>query len=145
MGFSENDVDKVKTTAILHDIGKIMVSQEILNKPGRLTMDEYEIIKQHPETGYQILKSVDEYASLALDVLYHHERIDGKGYPEGLKGEEIPLVARIIAVADAYEAMTATRPYHVPKTKVEAIEELLKCSGSQFDAEIVRVFVEKVL
>ncbi len=145
MGFSENDVDKVKTAAILHDIGKIMVSQEILNKPGRLTMDEYEIIKQHPETGYQILKSVDEYASLALDVLYHHERIDGKGYPEGLKGEEIPLAARIIAVADAYEAMTANRPYHVPKSKVEAIEELLRCSGSQFDAEIVRVFVEKVL
>lgn len=145
MGFSEDNVDKVKTAAILHDIGKIMVSQEILNKPGRLTLDEYEIIKKHPETGYQILKSVDEYASLALDVLYHHERIDGKGYPEGLKGEEIPLVARIIAVADAYEAMTAKRPYQVPKTKDDAIKELLRCSGSQFDAEIVRVFVDRVL
>ena len=145
MGFSENEVDKVKTAAVLHDIGKIMISTEILNKPGRLTQDEYEIIKKHPETGYQILKSVDEYAPFALDVLYHHERIDGKGYPEGLKGDEIPLVARIIAVADTYEAMTAKRPYQIPKTKDEAIQELIRCSGSQLDPEIVRVFVEHVL
>jgi diguanylate cyclase (GGDEF)-like protein/putative nucleotidyltransferase with HDIG domain len=145
MGFSENEVDKVKTAAVLHDIGKITISTEILNKPGRLTQDEYEIIKKHPETGYQILKSVDEYAPFALDVLYHHERIDGKGYPEGLKGDEIPLVARIIAVADTYEAMTAKRPYQIPKTKDEAIRELIRCSGSQFDTEIVRVFVEHVL
>ena len=145
MEFSENEVDKIKTAAVLHDIGKIMISTEILNKPGRLSQDEYEIIKKHPETGYQILKSVDEYAPFALDVLHHHERIDGKGYPEGLKGEEIPLVARIIAVADAYEAMTANRPYHIQKTKDEAIQELIRCSGSQFDPEIVRVFVEHVL
>ncbi len=145
IGFSENEVNKVKTAAVLHDIGKITISTEILNKPGRLTQDEYEIIKKHPETGYQILKSVDEYAPFALDILYHHERIDGNGYPEGLKGEEIPLVARIIAVADTYEAMMAKRPYQIPKTKDEAIQELIRCSGSQFDPEIVRVFVEHVL
>ena len=145
MGFSENEVEKVNTAAVLHDVGKIMVPPDILNKPGRLTPKEFVIIRKHPETGYQILKSVDEYASLALDVLYHHERMDGKGYPEGLKGEEIPLVSRIINVADAYEAMTAKRSYQTPKTKEEAVKELLRCSGSQFDPDIVKVFVEKIL
>ena len=145
MSFTKSEIEKINTAAGLHDIGKITISPEILNKPGRLTRDEYEIIKKHPETGYQILKSVDEYASLAIDVLYHHERIDGKGYPEGLKGEEIPLVARIIAVADAYEAMTAKRPYHIPKTKEEAMDELVRCSGTQFDPEIVSVFLNKVM
>ncbi len=145
MRFSQSEVEKINTAAVLHDIGKIMVPPEILNKPGRLTGEEFDIIKKHPETGYQILKSVDEYASLALDVLYHHERLDGKGYPEGLKWETIPLVSRIIAVADAYEAMTANRPYQESKSKEEAIKELVRCSGSQFDPEVVKVFVEKVL
>ncbi len=145
MRFSENEIENIKTAAVLHDIGKIMVPPEILNKPGRLTQNEFETIKKHPETGYQILKSVDEYAILALNVLYHHERIDGKGYPEGLVGEEIPLVSRIISVADAYEAMTATRPYQTPRSKEDAIAELIRCSGTQFDSEIVKVFVEKVL
>jgi len=145
MGFSEVEIERIKTAAVLHDIGKIMVPPELLNKPGRLTQDEFDIIKKHPETGYQILKSVDEYASFASDVLYHHERMDGKGYPEGLTGEEIPLGARIISVADAYEAMTASRPYQEARSKESAIEELLKCSGTQFDPEIVKVFVERVL
>jgi diguanylate cyclase (GGDEF)-like protein/PAS domain S-box-containing protein len=145
MGFSEVEIERIKTAAVLHDIGKIMVPPELLNKPGRLTQDEFDIIKKHPETGYQILKSVDEYAPFASDVLYHHERIDGKGYPEGLTGEEIPLVARIISVADAYEAMTATRPYQTARSKESAVEELLRCSGTQFDSEIVKVFVERVL
>jgi HD-GYP domain-containing protein (c-di-GMP phosphodiesterase class II) len=103
------------------------------------------MIKKHPETGYQILKSVDEYASLANYVLYHHERIDGTGYPEGLKGEDIPLVSRIIAVADAYEAMTSKRSYQAPRTREEAAKELLRCSGTQFDSEIVGIFVRRVL
>lgn len=145
MGFSEVEIERIKTAAVLRDIGKIMVPPELLNKPGRLTQDEFDIIKKHPETGYQILKSVDEYAPFASDVLYHHERIDGKGYPEGLTGEEIPLVARIISVADAYEAMTATRPYQTARSKESAVEELLRCSGTQFDSEIVKVFVERVL
>ncbi|MCR3955723.1 MAG: diguanylate cyclase [Gudongella sp.] len=145
MGFSEAETEKIKTAAILHDIGKIMVPPEILNKPGRLTEEEYETIKKHPETGYQILKSVDEYSTFAADVLYHHERMDGKGYPEGLRGEGIPLVSRIISVADAYEAMTASRPYQTPRSKESAVEELLRCSGTQFDPEIVDVFVKRVL
>ena len=145
MGFSDAEVENIKTAAVLHDIGKIMVPPEILNKPGRLTTEEYEIIKKHPETGYQILKSVDEYASLANYVLYHHERLDGSGYPEGLRGEDIPLISRIIAVADAYEAMTAKRPYQTPRTREEAVKELLRCSGTQFDAEIVDIFIGRVL
>ncbi|MDY0256825.1 HD domain-containing phosphohydrolase [Gudongella oleilytica] len=145
MDFPDAEIEKIKTSAILHDIGKITVPPEILNKPGRLTPEEYEMIKKHPETGYQILKSVDEYASLANYVLYHHERIDGTGYPEGLKGEDIPLVSRIIAVADAYEAMTSKRSYQAPRTREEAAKELLRCSGTQFDSEIVGIFVRRVL
>ncbi len=145
MGLSEKDVQEIKTAGVLHDIGKIMISPELLNKPGRLTEEEFEIIKRHPETSYQILKSADEYASVAEAVLYHHERVDGKGYPEGLAGEQIPLYARIISVADAFEAMTAKRSYHKPKTKEEAVVELQRCAGTQFDAGIVAVFVERVL
>ncbi|WP_422486956.1 HD domain-containing phosphohydrolase [Gudongella sp. DL1XJH-153] len=145
MGFSENEVEQIKTAAILHDIGKIMVPPEILNKPGRLTEIEFETIRKHPETGYQILKSVDEYSNLARQVLYHHERIDGNGYPEGLAGNEIPLESRIICVADAYEAMTASRPYQSSRTKEDAVAELIRCSGTQFDSEIVKIFVERVL
>jgi diguanylate cyclase (GGDEF)-like protein/PAS domain S-box-containing protein/putative nucleotidyltransferase with HDIG domain len=145
MGFSDADIENIKTAAVLHDIGKIMVPPELLNKPGRLTQEEFDIIRKHPETGYQILKSVDEYASLASYVLHHHERIDGKGYPEGLKGDDIPVVSRIIAVADAYEAMTAERSYQNKRTKEDAIEELIRWSGKQFDLEIVKIFVEKVL
>jgi diguanylate cyclase len=145
MGLREKEIDDIKTAGILHDIGKFLVPAELLNKPGRLTAEESEAIKQHPKTGYQMLKSVDEYAALAEFILYHHERWDGKGYPEGLRGEDIPLESRIIAVADAYEAMTAKRLYQRTKNKEEAIAELKKCAGTQFDPAIVEVFVEKVL
>ncbi len=145
MDFQEKEIEMIKTAGILHDIGKIMVPPEILNKPSKLTNDEFELIKGHPETSYQILKSVDEYAVFAVDVLYHHERIDGKGYPEGLKGDEIPINARIIAVADAYEAMTAERPYQPSMTKEEAIVELKRNAGTQFDFKVVDIFVNKVL
>ncbi|MGI6711377.1 MAG: PAS domain S-box protein [Bacillota bacterium] len=145
MGLSKKEINDIKTAGILHDIGKIMVPAELLSKPAKLLKKEFELIKKHPETGYHILKSVDEYAALAEYVLYHHERWDGKGYPEGLKGEEIPLISRIISVADAYEAMTAKRPYKKNKSKEEAIAELKKCAGTQFDSEIVHLFVEKVL
>lgn len=145
MGFRENEVERVRTAARLHDIGKISVPKEILLKPEKLTFEEYEIIRKHAETSYQILKSVEEYAGIAEDVLYHHERLDGKGYPEGLGGHEIPLNSKIIAVADAYEAMTGDRLYQKKKTKEEAIMELRRCSGSQFDPVIVETFIRKVL
>jgi diguanylate cyclase (GGDEF)-like protein/PAS domain S-box-containing protein len=145
MGLSEQAVNDIKSAGVLHDIGKIIIPPEILNKPGRLTDEEYAIVKRHSETGYQILKSSDEYAKLAEYVLYHHERWDGSGYPQGLKGEEIPLQSRIISVADAYEAMTAIRPYQITQTKEAATAELLRCAGTQFDPRIVDVFVRQVL
>jgi len=145
MNLSEKEIYDLKTASLLHDIGMITVLPELLNKQSKLTVEEFEVIKRHVDAGYQILKSVEEYAALAETVLYHHEHWDGNGYPGGLKGEEIPLVARIISVADSYEAMTANRPYQKSKTKEEAIEELEKCAGTQFDSNIVKVFVENVL
>jgi diguanylate cyclase len=144
MNLSEKEITEIKIAGSLHDIGKIMVPPELLNKPGKLTNDEYEIIKKHPETGYQILKAVDEYACLSEFILYHHERWDGHGYPAGLKQEEIPLQARMIAVADAYEAMTAKRPYQKIRTTEEAKAELKRCSGTQFDPKIVEIFLKLV-
>jgi diguanylate cyclase (GGDEF)-like protein/PAS domain S-box-containing protein len=145
MGFSEKEVKDIKMAGDLHDIGKIMVPPQLLNKSEKLTKEEFDIIKRHPEIGYQIIKSVDEYVHLSDYVLHHHERWDGTGYPEGISGKNIPLYSRIIAVADAFEAMTAIRPYQKTKTKEEAIKELLNCSGTQFDAEIVGIFIENVL
>jgi len=144
MNLDYGTVKEIETAGLLHDIGKIAVDDDILNKEGRLTDDEYNRIKKHPESSYQILKSINAYAGLAEDVLSHHERWDGKGYPRHLKGEEISLIARIICIADAYEAMTADRAYRSAMAKEHAISELKKYAGTQFDAEIVRIFEEKV-
>ena len=145
MNMSEGDIQDIKTAGILHDIGKIMIPPELFYKQGKLTDQEMQVIRRHPETGYQILKAVDEYAKLAPAVLSHHEHWDGNGYPQGLRGEAIPLFARIISLADAYEAMISQRPYRRKKTKKEALDELERCAGTQFDPEIVRIFVDKVL
>jgi putative nucleotidyltransferase with HDIG domain len=145
MEFDEETNKEIEYAGLMHDIGKIAINSSILNKPGNLTGSEYQEIKRHAESGYQILRSVDSYTSLAEIALSHHERWDGNGYPRGLKGEEIPLIARIISAADSYEAMTATRPYKSSMSKEEAIEELLKNSGTQFDPKIVNVLVDKVL
>jgi HD-GYP domain-containing protein (c-di-GMP phosphodiesterase class II) len=122
-----------------------MIPAELLNKKKKLSDKEKQIINRHPETGYQILKGVDEYSHLAEIVLYHHERWDGNGYPSGLKDTAIPIQSRIITVADAFEAMTAKRSYQKSKSKEEAIAELKRCAGVQFDTQIVNVFIEKVL
>ncbi len=145
MNLSKKETQDLITAGELHDIGKIMVPPSLLNKPDKLTSDEFEVIKRHPGIGYQIIKSVDEYVHLADLVLHHHERWDGSGYPEGLSGKSIPLFSRIIAVADAFEAMTAVRPYQETKTNEEAIKELRRCSGTQFDPKIVEIFINKVL
>ena len=145
LNLSDKDLRELETAGTLHDIGKVMVPYEILNKPGKLTAEEYEIVKRHTESGYQILHSVDELSYLAEAVLSHHERWDGKGYPQGLKGEKITLYARIIAVADSYEAMTAKRVYRDSISNEEAIEELKLNAGKQFDPQIVKAFVNVVL
>ncbi len=141
MKLSYEEINDIKTAALLHDIGKIAVPSEVLRKQARLNFDEYEAMKKHSEIGYQILKSVDEYHRFATIVLHHHERWDGNGYPYGLKGTEIPLASRIICVADAFEAMTANRCYQARREYTVAIEELIKCSWTQFDGDIVNIFV----
>lgn len=120
----------LKTEAILHDIGKVVIPSNIIMKPAKISEDEYDLVKKHSEKGYQILKSTDEYAVYAEPVLQHHERWDGKGYPEGLKKEDIHLHSRIINIADAYEAMTSGRPYKEAVSKEKAISELKKTEGS---------------
>ncbi|VDN46052.1 conserved exported protein of unknown function [Petrocella atlantisensis] len=145
MNFDYDSIKEIETAGLMHDIGKISIEDHLLNKPERLTDNEYMEIKKHPESSYQILKSVDAYSSLAEQVLSHHERWDGKGYPMGLKGEAIPIVSRIIAVADAYEAMTSDRAYRLAIGHEASIEELKKYAGTQFDADIVRIFIEDVV
>lgn len=137
-------IKELETAGLLHDIGKISINENILNKEGKLTGYEYNLIKKHPESSYQILKSIDNYAGLAEDVLSHHERWDGKGYPRGLSGSEISMIARVISIADAYEAMTADRSYRKAMSKREAMDELNIHSGTQFDPAIIKIFEDKV-
>lgn len=132
---------EIEIAGLMHDIGKIAISESVLNKEGPLTESEYVEVKKHPESGYQILKSVDAYSSLAEYALSHHEWYDGTGYPKGLKGIEIPLISRIISVADAYEAMISDRAYRRAMSHEDAIEELNRCAGTQFDPEIVEAIV----
>jgi len=141
---SEKEISEIKTVGVLHDIGKIAIPPDILNKPDQLTHEEWEMIKSHAATGYNILKNVDEFAAYAEAVLHHHERWDGKGYPAGLKGADIPLYSRIVAIVDAFEAMTSQRPYQKTKTRDEAAAELARCAGSQFDPHLVQVFINQM-
>ena len=132
----------IEYAALMHDIGKIGIDEQILRKAGKLTAQETDIIKKHPTIGNRIISPVTFLAPVAPMVLYHHEWYDGNGYPEGLAGEEIPLGSRIVAVIDAYDAMTSDRPYRKAMSKERAISELQKGSGSQFDPQAVEVFVK---
>lgn len=142
---SENEIEELRTAGLLHDIGKIAIEENILNKQDRLTDEEFEEIKRHPEIGYRILSTVNDMLEISEYVLAHHERWNGTGYPKGLKEEEIPLQSRIISIADSYDAMTSERSYRSALAEEVAIQELQTNSGTQFDPELVRVFVEKVL
>lgn len=137
MGFSEERVIVTHIAAHLHDLGKIGVPERILNKPGRLTNEEFRIIQQHSVQGYEILKRVTSFQFVAQIVKHHHERYDGAGYPDGLAGEKIPLESRIIGVADAFDAMTSVRSYRARLGIEEAIQELINHKGEQFDPKIV--------
>ena len=142
LSLSMSEMDELLIVANLHDIGKIGVSEEILLKPSKLTDEEFEIIKTHTEKGYRIVKASNQLDGIARGVLTHHERWDGNGYPLKLKGEDIPLVARIVCVADSYDVMTHDRTYKKAMSIEEAIEELKICSGRQFDPKIVSTFIE---
>lgn len=140
-----NFKNRVRIAALLHDIGKINIDGHILNKPDALDDHEWIIVKKHPEHGFKILNAVDEYMDIARIVLLHHEKWDGTGYPRGLKANKIPLEARIIAVADAFDAMTKDRTYRNGLSMHEAVEELKKHAGTQFDPKVVDLFIHKVL
>jgi len=141
MGLDRTTLDQIYWTGLVHDIGKILIPEGILNKAGKLTEEEFNIIKQHPVWGHKTLMNSAKLNNLAELVLHHHERWDGRGYPDGLKGEEIPLVSRIICVADAWDAMTSKRSYRKPLSRNEALEEIIKNAGTQFDPTISQVFV----
>jgi len=141
MGWDGADLEMLEFAALLHDVGKIAVPDAILRKNGPLTPEEWEIVRQHPHHSAQIVEPVAPLRRIIPWIYHHHEWWDGSGYPDGLKGEEIPLAARIIAVVDAYNAMTTERPYRDAMSHEEAIEELRRCAGTQFDPEVVEVFL----
>jgi putative two-component system response regulator len=142
LGFSQDEQEVMYQTALLHDIGKVGVAEMILNKPDKLSPQEWSEIKKHAQIGEEFLAPLKALHIEQSMIRHHHERYDGRGYPDRLKGEDIPLYARILAVADAYEAMTSQRPYRKPISQSEAIAELKRCSGTQFDPEIVKAFVK---
>lgn len=143
--FNESKMNEILLFAKFHDIGKIAVNDNILLKPGKLTKDEYEEMKKHSDAGFKIAKSLTDIEHIADYIYKHHEWYNGEGYPFGLKGNDIPLECRILSVADAYDAMTNDRPYRKAMSQDEAIEELMKFKGIQFDPKIVDIFIEKVL
>ena len=140
-GKSERECDDIYYIALLHDVGKIGIPERIINKEGKLTDEEYEIMKQHPNLGSSILETIDEIPYISIGAHYHHERYDGKGYPAHLKGTDIPEYARIISVADAYDAMTSTRSYRETIPQQQVREELVKGAGTQFDPEFARIML----
>lgn len=138
---SEEELEHLQYACLLHDIGKISISEDIINKPGKLTEEEYQLVKQHVKVGANIIQQLEFLEEISPAVRYHHERLDGKGYLEGVKRADLPILARIIAVADGFDAMTSARPYRGPLSKKEAMAELKRCVNSQYDPEIVETLV----
>lgn len=142
MGLSDEEIRELELSALFHDIGKIGTPDMVLNKPSRLTEEEFLIMKKHPELSAEILSEYPIFQKVAVNARHHHERFDGRGYPEGLKGEGIPLFARIILIADTFDAMTSTRSYRKGLPYEVAFEELHQFTGSQFDPKCVDAFVK---
>jgi len=142
--FTERELERLDRAGLLHDIGKIGIRLEALNKPEKISLAEHEMFKDHAVVGKQILESIHFLREIVPLVYSHHEWWDGEGYPEGIKGEQIPLGARILAVADSYDAMTSDRPYRKALPQTRAIQELRRCSGSQFDPAVVEIFIQEL-
>ncbi len=144
LGLPRSEINELKTLGLMHDIGKIAIKEELLNKSSALTVEDFEKIKKHSEAGFRILSTSNDMAELANYVLSHHERWDGKGYPRGLAGTNIPFMSRIVAIAEAYDAMTNKNPYGKPLSHRKAYLEIRKCSGTQFDPDLSKLFLQEV-
>src|ERR1700723_2418162 len=141
LGLDQSYLGDIEVAALLHDIGKIGIADAILNKPAKLTAEEYDLMKKHPEYGWAVLRQVPGMERASLIILHHHESYDGKGYPGGLKGEEIPIGSRIVSVIDAFDAMVSSRPYRAGMPFEEAERRLLKATGTQFDPLVISSFL----
>jgi len=141
LNLTSEEIDSIYLASFLHDIGKIGIHEDVLNKPAELTDDEYEMVKNHAHISSQIVAHVPNMSHIASIVRHHHERHNGEGYPDGLKGDEIPLGSRILAIADAFDAMTTCRPYRAAFKPADALLEIQKCAGTQFDPELANTFV----
>src|SRR2546425_4853716 len=142
LGLTDDEVEKIRISALLHDVGKIGIDDSILKKPSALTDEEYEIMKKHPQKGYKIMAPIPGMKEFLPGMYMHHEMINGKGYPQGLKGDEIPLMARIVSVADTFDAMTTDRPYQKAMEFNAAVERLKTFVGTRYDARVVQAFVD---
>lgn len=141
LNLPDDILEEIETAGLLHDIGKIAIPEKILCKPGKLTDEEYEIIKRHPEMGEKLVNSIEKLKLISNWLKCHHERYDGKGYPDGLSGEQIPISARIISIADTYDAMTSDRSYRKALSHDVAMDEIRRCAGSQFDPNLTEIFI----
>ncbi|HTZ75843.1 MAG TPA: HD-GYP domain-containing protein [Candidatus Aquilonibacter sp.] len=141
LGLDEAELGDVEISALLHDIGKVGIPDAILNKPGKLTAEEYDLMKKHPEYGWAVLRQIPGMKTASLIVLHHHESYNGKGYPAGLKETEIPVGSRIVSVIDSFDAMVSNRPYRKGLPFEEAERRLIEASGTQFDPDVVRHFL----
>jgi HD-GYP domain-containing protein (c-di-GMP phosphodiesterase class II) len=144
IGLPDDKLDELSLLAMLHDIGKLAISDQILGKPGRLLPEEWEAMQSHLEIGYRIVESTPELAHIGEALLAHHEWWDGTGYPKRLRGEQIPLISRILAIVDAYDVMTHDRSYRTAVSRDEALNELQQCAGTQFDPQLVDAFIQLV-
>ncbi len=141
IGLAEDEIERIHIAGLMHDVGKIGVPEAVLCKPGKLTKEEFDAIKQHPRIGHDILEGIPQLADILPGVLWHHERWDGRGYPDGLSGEETPLIARILSIADTFDAMSSNRSYRSALSRDKVLAEITNVGGSQLDAELAAMFV----
>ncbi|MCS7179881.1 MAG: HD domain-containing protein, partial [bacterium] len=144
MKLTKEQLKQISELTLLHDTGKLFISDTILNKPDNLNEKEWEIIKKHPDTGAKIISQIRKFKNGISIIKHHHERIDGSGYPNGLNGSKIPIIAKIVSIADAIDAMLSPRPYRKPLSIEEVKKELIKNSSTQFDPQIVKIAIELI-